>query len=149
MSSLSPPPSSPFKSGREWFICSEAPTWPWALSSSWFSQKAFTRPLPTQTKNHFMQLISPSGQTPCTLSPWTIKRWSSQENRRLAWSSNRTVLFSCVDIGRPSALSRNGKGTVWMELTWAWKTGVRKGHQPSRTRGSDRACPSQPFPLPC
>lgn len=70
--------------------------------------------------------------------------------RKIAgWHEARTVLFSCVDMGRPSALSHNGKGTVWMELTWAWKMGVRKGHQPTRTRGSGKPCPSPSFPLPC
>lgn len=153
--SLSLPPSSSLKSGREWFILSEASTWPWALSSSWFSQIIFTVLSQHRLKTIFFSSSALQDKLhdpfpPWSLSPWTVKRWSSQENRRLAWSSNWTVLFSCVDISRLSVLSHNGKGTVWMELTWAWKTRVRvKGHQSSWTRGSGRPCPSSPFPLPC
>lgn len=150
--SLSLPSSSPFKSGREWL-------WSPHLTLGSFLFLIFSdnihSPLPTQTENHFLQLISPSGQTPWSLSPMNpfplncqemVESGKSQAGMKLKLNS----LFSCVDISRLSALSHNGKGTVWMELTWAWKTRVRvKGHQSSWTRGSDRPCPSSPFPLPC
>lgn len=72
------PPSKPFKSGREWLICSEHP-----LDRGLFPLLDFLRKhlqtSPNTDWKPFSAAISPSGQTPCTLSPWTIKRWSSQE----------------------------------------------------------------------